>query len=36
VAFSPTNTLPLTHRVHGLMAIQSLIALSVLVLDLLG
>jgi hypothetical protein len=34
VAFSPTDTLPLTHRVKGLMAIQSLIALSVLVVVL--
>jgi hypothetical protein len=34
VAFSPTDTLPLTHRVKGLMAIQSLISLSVLVLVL--
>jgi hypothetical protein len=30
VAFSPTDTMPLTHRVKGLMAIQSLISLSVL------
>lgn len=30
VAFSPTDTLPLTHRVKGLMAIQSLISLGVL------
>jgi hypothetical protein len=34
VAFSPTDTLPLTHRVKGSMAIQSLISLSVLVLVL--
>jgi hypothetical protein len=34
VAFSPTDTLPLTHRVKGLMAIQSLIPPSVLVLVL--
>jgi hypothetical protein len=34
VAFSPTDTLPLTHRVKGLMAIQSLISLAVLVLVL--
>jgi hypothetical protein len=34
VAFSPTDTLPLTHRVKGLMAIQSLISLSVIVLVL--
>jgi hypothetical protein len=34
VAFSPTDTMPLTHRVKGLMAIQSLISLSVLVLVL--
>ena len=31
VAFSPTDTLPLTHRVKGLMAIQSMISLAVLV-----
>jgi hypothetical protein len=30
VAFSPTDTMPLTHRVKGLMAVQSLIALSVI------
>ena len=30
VAFSPTDTMPLTHRVKGLMAVQSMIALSVL------
>lgn len=30
VAFSPTDTLPLTHRVKALMAIQSLISLGVL------
>jgi uncharacterized membrane protein len=30
VAFSPTDTLPLTHRVKGLMAIQSMISLGVL------
>ncbi|WP_103383260.1 hypothetical protein [Pseudonocardia dioxanivorans] len=30
VAFSPTDTMPLTHRVKGLMAIQSLISLSVI------
>lgn len=30
VAFSPTDTLPLTHRVKGLMAVQSLISLGVL------
>lgn len=29
-AFSPTDTMPLTHRVKGLMAIQSLISLSVI------
>jgi hypothetical protein len=34
VAFSPTDTMPLTHRVKGLMAIQSLISLSVLVVVL--
>lgn len=34
VAFSPTDTLPLTHRAKGPMAIQSLISLSVLVLVL--
>jgi hypothetical protein len=31
VAFSPTDTLPLTHRVKGLMAIQLMISLAVLV-----
>jgi hypothetical protein len=31
VAFSPTDTLPLTHRVKGLMATQSMISLAVLV-----
>ena len=31
VAFSPTDTLPLRHRVKGLMAIQSMISLAVLV-----
>ena len=30
VAFSPTDTMPLTHRVKALMALQSLIALSVI------
>jgi hypothetical protein len=30
LAFSPTDTMPLTHRVKGLMAIQSLISLSVI------
>ena len=34
VAFSPTDTLPLTHRVKGLMAIQSMVALAVLVVVL--
>jgi uncharacterized membrane protein len=34
VAFSPTDTLPLTHRVKGLMAIQSMISLGVLVVVL--
>jgi hypothetical protein len=34
VAFSPTDTLPLTHRVKGPMAVQSLISLVVLVLVL--
>ena len=29
-AFSPTDTMPLTHRVKGLMAIQSLISLAVI------
>jgi len=29
-AFSPTDTMPLTHRAKGLMAIQSLISLSVI------
>ena len=31
VAFSPTDSLPLTHRAKGLMAIQSMISLAVLV-----
>ena len=31
VALSPTDTMPLTHRVKGLMAMQSLISLGVLV-----
>ena len=30
LAFSPTDTMPLTHRVKGLMAVQSLISLSVI------
>ena len=30
MAFSPTDTMPLTHRVKGLMAIQSLISLAVI------
>ncbi|HUC07195.1 MAG TPA: hypothetical protein VMR96_03815, partial [Solirubrobacterales bacterium] len=30
VAFSPTDTMPLTHRVKELMAVQSMIALSVI------
>ena len=34
MAFSPTDTLPLTHRVKALMAVQSLISVSVLVLVL--
>ncbi|WP_245603711.1 hypothetical protein [Intrasporangium oryzae] len=34
VAFSPTDTLPLTHRAKGLMAIQSMISLAVLVVVL--
>ncbi len=34
VAFSPTDTLPLTRRVKGLMALQSVIALSVIVVVL--
>ena len=34
VAFSPTDTLPLTLRVKGLMALQSVISLSVLVVVL--
>jgi hypothetical protein len=34
VAFSPTDTMPLTHRVKALMALQSLIAVSVIVLVL--
>ena len=34
VAFSPTDTLPLTRRVKGLMAVQSVIALSVIVVVL--
>lgn len=29
VAFSPTDTMPLSHRVKGLMAVQAMIALSV-------
>jgi hypothetical protein len=31
VAFSPTDTLPLTRRAKGLMAVQSMISLGVLV-----
>jgi hypothetical protein len=31
VAFSPTDTMPLTHRAKGLMSVQSLISLAVLV-----
>jgi uncharacterized membrane protein len=31
VAFSPTDTVPLTHRVKGLMTVQSIISLTVLV-----
>ncbi len=31
-AFSPTDTMPLTHRAKGLMALQSLISLTVVVL----
>jgi hypothetical protein len=34
VAFSPTDTLPLTSRAKGLMAVQSLISLAVLVVVL--
>ena len=34
VAFSPTDTLPLTRRAKGLMALQSIISLSVLVVVL--
>jgi hypothetical protein len=34
VAFSPTDTLPLTHRAKGLMAVQSMISLGVLVVVL--
>jgi hypothetical protein len=34
VAFSPTDTLPLTSRVKGLMALQSIISLAVLVVVL--
>ena len=34
VAFSPTDTLPLTRRAKGLMALQSLISLAVLVVVL--
>jgi len=30
VAFSPTDTMPLTHRVKGLMAVQSLISVCVI------
>jgi len=32
VAFSPTDTMPLTPRAKGLMAVQSVVALSTLVL----
>ena len=31
VAFSPTDTLPLTRRAKGLMAVQSVISLAVIV-----
>ena len=31
IAFSPTDTMPLTHRAKGLMALQSLISAAVLV-----
>jgi uncharacterized membrane protein len=34
VAFSPTDTVPLTKRAKGLMALQSIISLSVLVVVL--
>ena len=34
VAFSPTDTLPLTFRVKGLMALQSMISIGVLVVVL--
>ena len=34
VAFSPTDTLPLTGRAKGLMALQSIISLAVLVVVL--
>lgn len=34
VAFSPTDTLPLTHRAKALMAAQSIVALSVIVVVL--
>ena len=34
MAFSPTDTMPLTHRVKGLMTVQSLISVAVLVLVL--
>ena len=34
VAFSPTDTMPLTLRVKALMALQSLISVSVLVVVL--
>ena len=34
VSFSPTDTLPLTTRVKGLMALQSMISVSVLVVVL--
>ena len=32
VAFSPTDTMPLTPRAKGLMAVQSVVAMSTLVL----
>ena len=34
VAFSPTDTMPLTHQAKGLMALQSMISLGVLVVVL--
>jgi len=36
MAFSPTDTMPLTNRVKGLMAIESLISLAVIGLAVTG